>query len=272
LELVAAKADNPIEERRTEMNLAQRFTLLVKGNLTSLMDKVENPETSLDQLLLEMGRQMEAAKRATAQAMANEKRLRVQVAAEREAAGRWQAAARRALAREDEAGAREALRQAEVAARQAAELARQLAEQEHDTARVRESVTRLRNRMRRAAARLQLLRARLRQTEARRACGRVLAGVESADLYGEFERLGERVELAAAGEAAYLEIDDELSGEGLRHRLAEAELDEAVEDGLARLRAELADAPEAAADGDAPASATAPDPAPATAEAVTGEA
>lgn len=223
------------------MNLAQRFTFLVKANINSMMDSVENPEACLDQLMLEMGRQLEAAKRALAQALANEKRLRKQVDSQREAARRWEDSARRALGRDDEAAARDALRKAEHAQRHGAELARQLAEQTHDTARIGETVSRLDARLRRAGARLSLLRARLRQTEARRACGRVLAGVERADLYGEFERLGERVELASATEEAYLEIDGELSGESLRHRLEGAEVDEAVEERLAHLRRELGD-------------------------------
>jgi phage shock protein A len=171
--------------------------------------------------------------------MANERRLRSQAESEREAAGRWASSAKAALARGDEDGAREALRRSEQAQRHADELARHLAEQEEDTARIRKTVGRLKTRVVRSKARLQLLQSRIRQTEARRACSTVLRGVDSADLYGEFERLGEKVELAAAGEEAYLEIDDELSGDALRARLEEAEVDDAVEERLVAMRSEL---------------------------------
>lgn len=221
------------------MNLAQRFTLLVKSSATRVMHQVEDPEASLTQLLAEMGHQLHNAKRATAQAIANERRLRSQADAQHEAANRWATSAKAALARGDEDGAREALRRSEQARRHGDELARQLAEQEEDTARIRKTVGRLKSRVTRSKARLQLLQSRMRQTEARRACSTVLRGVESADLYGEFERLGEKVELAAASEEAYLEIDDDLSGDALRTRLEEAEVDEAVEEQLAALRGEL---------------------------------
>jgi phage shock protein A len=56
--------------------------------------------------------------------------------------------------------------------------------------------------------------------------------------YGEFERLGDRVEMCAAAEVAYLQLDDELSGDDLRRRCADAEVDAAVEARLARLREE----------------------------------
>ncbi len=94
------------------MNLAQRFTLLVKGSITSVLDSLEDPERSLHQLLLDMEEQLDAAKRATARAMANEDRLRARIAAHRQDAGRWQDATRRALAKQREADAREAMRRA----------------------------------------------------------------------------------------------------------------------------------------------------------------
>lgn len=221
------------------MNLAQRFTLLVKSSATRVIHQVEDPEASLTQLLAEMGGQLHNAKRATAQAMANERRLRSQTEAQIDAAGRWAESAKSALARGDEDGAREALRRSEQAQRLGDELASQLAGQEEDTVRIRKTVGRLKSRVVRSRARLQLLQSRIRQTEARRACSTVLRGVETSDLYGEFERLGEKVELAAAGEEAYLEIDDELSGDALRARLEEAEVDDVVEERFAALRIEL---------------------------------
>ncbi len=225
------------------MNFTQRFTLLVKGNLTSLFDSLEDPERSLHQLVLEMEDQLEAAKRAAAQAMANEDRVRARIAIHRDDAGRWQAAARRALSKGLEDDVREALRQAELAGRQGDRLAEQLVAQEHDTEQIRESITRLDEQLRHGRSRLQVLQARIRQGDARRAIGKVMRGAEASNLHGEFERLGERVELRAAEESAYLRLGDELSGRDLRRRCETAEIDDAVEDRLAELRAEVVEEP-----------------------------
>lgn len=217
------------------MNITQRFTLLVKGKLTNLIDTVEDPEASLDRLIMEMASQLERALRATSQAIANERRLRVQVDRQRSAHERWSESAQRALDRGDEVAAREALRRSETALRQAEELDRQLMDQEHDTAQIRSQVQRLQDRLRHATTRLHLLRARLRQTQARRAMGQVLRGVEHTDAYGEFQRLGERVELMAAEESVYLELRDDLSGAEAEHRFAAAEIDDAVEERFEQL-------------------------------------
>ncbi len=220
------------------MNIAQRFTLLVKGSINSVFDSLEDPERSLHQLLLDMEEQLDGAKRATARAMANEDRLRSRIGALRQEAGRFEDAARRALAKEGGAEAREAMRRAEVASRQAGGLAEQLAAQERDTAQLRESVSRLNEQLQDGRTRLQILQARIRQGEARRAMGKVVESAGATNLCGEFERLGERVELRAAEENAYLRLDDELSGRDFARRAENAAIDDAVEARLEQLRAE----------------------------------
>ena len=235
------------------MNIAQRFSLLVKGNITSLFDAIEDPERSLNQLVVDMEEQMDHAKRATAKAMANEERLEARVKAQEEAAGRWEGAARRAISRNRDDDAREALRRAEKSERQAERLRTQLTEQRRDTEQIRDSVRRLDDQLEGARQRLQLLHARMRQSEARRSMGKVLRGMETTNLNGEFERLGERVERRAAEEAAYLRFGAELSGEDLERRCEAAEVDEAVEERLARLRSSLGgEAPDGESEGDAP--------------------
>lgn len=229
------------------MNIAQRFSLLVKGSITSLFDSLEDPEKSLNQLVIDMEEQLEHAKRATAQAMANEERLRARIERQEKEGRDWEQAAQKALAKGKEDDAREALRRAERAERQAERLREQLAAQSKDTEAIRESVARMNDQLESARERLHVLHARMRQSEARRAMGKVLRGVEGANLSGELERLGERVERRAAAEAAYLRLGDEMTGDDLKRRLDAADVDDAVDDRLARLRERL----EADASGEA---------------------
>ena len=221
------------------MNLTQRFKLMVKGNLNNLFDQLEDPERSLNQLILDMEEQLEAAKRAAAAAMANEDRLRAKIAFHDKDTEEWQAAARRAVAKDLEDDARLALRRAQEAGQQAQRLKQQLAEQTHDTTDVREAVARLNERLGHARSRLQITQARMRQSEARKAAGQVMRGVERANLHAEFDRLEERVERVAAEDRAYIQLDDCLSGQDLRRRFDAAAMDDAVEDQLQSLRLEL---------------------------------
>lgn len=218
------------------MNILRRFNLLMKGRIHAALDAIEDPERSLNQLLHDMEEELDAAKRAVARAMANEDRLRAQIAFHAQDAGEWQRAAERALGKGDEAGAREALRRTELAERHRERLAQQLEKQSRETEEVRQSVARMQEKVEQTRGRLQLVQAQMRQVEARRAIGDVLASAQSHNLLGEFERISGRIEEDAATERNYQKIDDELSGEDLKRRFEADAVSDAVEERLARLR------------------------------------
>jgi len=218
------------------MNILNRFNLLVKGRINAVLDALEDPERSLLQLVQDMEEELDAAKRAVARAMANEDRLRSQIAFHTQDAGEWQRAAERALGKGDEAGAREALRRVEKAERQREKLGQHLERQSEETEDVRQSVVRMQERVEQARSRLQLVQAQMRQLEARRAIGDVLATAGSLNLHGEFDRISARIEEDAATERNYQRIDDELSGEDLRRRFEKDAVADAVEERLARLK------------------------------------
>lgn len=221
------------------MNILRRFNLLMKGRIHAALDRIEDPERSLNQLVHDMEEELDAAKRAVARAMANEDRLRAQVAFHTQDAGEWQRAAERALGKGDEAGAREALRRTEMAERHRERLAQQLEKQSKETEEVRQSVARMQEKVEQTRGRLQLVQAQMRQVEARRAIGDVLASAQSHNLLGEFERISGRIEEEAATERNYQRIDDELSGEDLKRRFEADAVSDAVEERLARLREAL---------------------------------
>ena len=218
------------------MNILHRFNLLVKGRINAVLDALEDPERSLLQLVQDMEEELDAAKRAVARAMANEDRLRAQIAFHAQDAGEWQRAAERALGKGDEAGAREALRRVEKAERQREKLGQHLEKQSAETEDVRQSVVRMQERVEQARSRLQLVQAQMRQLEARRAIGDVLSTAGALNLHGEFDRISARIEEDAATERNYQRIDDELSGEDLRRRFEKDAVADAVEERLARLR------------------------------------
>lgn len=221
------------------MNLTQRFTLLVKGSVNSLLDSLEDPERSLYQLVLDMEEELEKAKRAAAGAIATRERLQAKIAHHENEVASWQATAERGLRKGREDEAREALRRREIHERRAARLRSELESQAEETEEIQESVAAMQDRLSESRARLQLLQARLRHGEARSAMNRVMRGAQRSNLYGEFDRLSERVEETAAAERAYRRLDDALSGDDFRRRVETSEVDEAVEDRLAKLREDL---------------------------------
>ena len=101
---------------------------------------------------------------------------------------------------------------------------------------IQEALREMNERLRGARARLELLQARLRQGEARRAIGKVMNGVSRANLHEEFDRISDRVELDVAAEKSYAKLDASLSGDSLRRKAEESELDERVDERMEKLR------------------------------------
>jgi phage shock protein A len=225
------------------MNITQRFTLLVKSSVDAVLVKFEDPERSLNQLVLDMEDELESAKRAVARAMANEDRLRSRIAFHENDMKQWDEAAELAMHKGDEDGAREMLRRGEQAERQRDRLRKELATQSDETEQIREAITRMHDRLQKARSRLELLQAQLRQGEARRAINKVIVGVNRANLQSEFDRISERVELQAAAERSYLELDDELRGDRLRRRAEDAAIDDAVDRRMQELRDKTNESP-----------------------------
>lgn len=218
------------------MNIMQRFNLLMKGRIHAALDLIEDPERSLNQLVHDMEEELDAAKRAVARAMANEDRLRAQIAFHTQDAAEWQRAAERSLGKNDEAAAREALRRVELAERQRDKLAQQLEKQSKETEEVRQSIARMQEKVEQARSRLQLVQAQMRQVQARRAIAEILTSASAHNLHGEFDRISARVEEDAATERNYQRIDDQLSGEDVRRRFESEAVADAVEERLAKLR------------------------------------
>ena len=229
------------------MRLMQRIQLVLKGRINEALDRMEDPERSLHQLVHDMEEELDAAKRAVAAAMANEDRLRAQIEFHTKDAAEWQRAAERALGRTpgkaDEAGAREALRRVELAERHRVKLEQQLASQTKETEEVRESVVRMQERCEQSRGRLQVVQAQMRQVQARKAIGTVLSSAHAHNLRGEFDRISGRVEEEAATERNYQKLDDQLSGEDLRRRFEADAVTDAVEERLEKIRAQAEAAP-----------------------------
>src|SRR5262245_25877444 len=92
------------------MGIMDRVTTVIKSNLNYLINKAEDPEKMLDQILIQMRQQLMDAKREVAVAIADEKRLAAQVEAEIEQVQEWQRRATMAVHKGEDDLAREALR------------------------------------------------------------------------------------------------------------------------------------------------------------------
>src|SRR5260221_14712777 len=72
------------------MGIFDRLSTLIRSNITDLINRAENPEKMLNQLIVDMRCQLAKAKQQVAAAIADEKRLSAQVDTEKKSAGDWE--------------------------------------------------------------------------------------------------------------------------------------------------------------------------------------
>src|SRR2546427_9723327 len=72
------------------MGIFDRLSTLIRSNINDLINRAENPEKMLNQLIVDMRSQLAKAKQQVAAAIADEKRLSAQADTEKKSAEDWE--------------------------------------------------------------------------------------------------------------------------------------------------------------------------------------
>src|SRR2546423_6041886 len=72
------------------MGIFDRLSTLIRSNINDLINRAEDPEKMLNQLIVDMRSQLAKAKQQVAAAIADEKRLSAQVDTEKKSAEDWE--------------------------------------------------------------------------------------------------------------------------------------------------------------------------------------
>lgn len=218
------------------MTLLERVTTLLRANLNDLVEKAEDPERLLKQVVLDMENQLMQVKTQVAVAIADEHLLEKKRLEQVEQAEEWRRKAELAVSKERDEMARAALQRAMSSDELAAGFARQAEEQKHEADNLRQALQKLTQKLQETRARCEMLvaehrRAKVvgRATQARQAIGE---GQEHA-----FGRLKNRVHLKAAENSAAAEV---MVPETLEDKFQELESEDKVEQMLAELKSKRA--------------------------------
>lgn len=218
------------------MSVFKRIGDLLRANINDLLDRAEDPEKMLKQIIQDMEDSVREGKIALAQAIAQGNILKAQYEDQERKAREWYEKAEFALTRGDETLARECLTRKKNAEQAAREAQAQLAEHEQAVSQARLDLDTLEGKVSQARERMQLLIARQRSAEASKKVNEQLAGIsKDASAFDSFERMESKIgRLEAEAKAAKM-----VQGDSLEERLARLGADQGVEDELAALKARL---------------------------------
>lgn len=221
------------------MAILERIGLVIKSNLNALINKAEDPEKMLDQVLMQMREQLAEARREVAVTIADEKRLGVQVEAEVGQVREWERKAMLAVEKGDDELAREALRRKAEHERLAMDYKKQWDAQRASAEGLKDALRALSQKIEEAARKKNLLIARQKRAEAQKRIHEVMTGLSDTSAFATFDRMSARVDQLEAQASASAEIAQDLSGDALEQRFKALEGTSDVDDELKALKARV---------------------------------
>ena len=215
--------------------IMDRVARLVRANVNDLIDRAEDPEKMIDQLLREMQDSIVMARAQVASMIAQEKELELDANETKKLADEWGRKAERAVVAGKDDLAREALRRKRDNEENSKIYNEQLAVQSQAVSRLKDQLRQLEAKYQATLGARDSLVARQRRAQAQRQVAEAIVVVTPLDPSSELERMERKIRSEEAHAMAALEVGEESFDS--QFRALEAESD--VEEELAALKASL---------------------------------
>lgn len=221
------------------MGILERVSLVIKSNLNYMINKAEDPEKMLDQILIQMRQQLLDAKREVAVTIADEKRLGTQLEAELAQVREWERRATIAVQKGEDDLAREALRRKADHEQVSIGYKKQWDAQRESADNLKNALRALSQKIEEASRKKNLLIARQKRAQAQKHIHEVMTGLSDTSAFESFDRMASRVEQLEAQADAAVEMSQELTGDTMEQRFRALESSTDVEQELNALKAKM---------------------------------
>ena len=188
------------------MALLERVATLVRANLNDLIDKAEDPEKMIKQVILDMQNQLLQVKTQVAIAIADQHLLAKKAAENEEKEKEWMQKAELAVEKKDDALARAALERAMGYKELAGNFHQQVADQKTEVENLKSALQKLEGKLSEAQSRSDLLIARHRRARVSKKASEAKLAMAAGSGSATFDRMKERVTHAEAVSQAWAEM------------------------------------------------------------------
>ena len=219
------------------MAIFSRLTDLLKANINDLIDRAEDPEKMVKQIIIDMEEQLQNAVQGLGSVMASEREMLKKLKEAQSESKLWEGRAKDALKSDNEELAKKAIDKkltADTSVKQYQKMYDNISSQ---TEILREQVDLLKKKLNEARARQSMLVARDKVAEARQEVINAVGDLDSSGAFAKMDKMEKKIaEKEAQADAAFdiSGMDDEEDDE-----FEEMENDRAADDELARLKKEL---------------------------------
>jgi phage shock protein A len=216
------------------MAIPDRISTLVRANINDLIDRAEDPEKVLKQLIDDMRSQLLQATNQVAASIADEKQLHQRYLENQEKASDWQHKAELAVERGQDDLAREALLRRNAFQQTADGFKHQYDEQARQVAVLKDALHDLEAKLDEAETKKDLLIARSRRAKAETQIRATLSGLDTSGAVAGMERMEEKVNREEARASALAELDHDTVDQRFALLESESEVDRQLADLKAR--------------------------------------
>jgi len=215
------------------MGILDRVSTLLRANINDMIDRAEDPEKVVKQLIADMNNQLIQVKTQVAASIADEKQLYQRYQDNASKAADWQQRAEMAVEKGQDDMAREALSRRNAFQQTAEGFKEQYDQQAGQVETLKEALRELEAKIQDAQTKEQLLIARARRAKAETQIRTTLTGLDQSSALASFQRIEEKVSQQEARAAALGELDTDT----MEHRFQLMEKESEVDKQLADLKA-----------------------------------
>jgi phage shock protein A len=208
------------------------MSTIIRANINELLDRAEDPEKMLNQLILDMEDQIQQARSQVAAMIAQEKELQADLEESRRLAAEWASKAELAVRQGRDDLAREALRRKRDYESHVQVYQSQYQSQAEMVARLKQQLSELESKYERTLRDKEVLIARYKAARAQRQVTQVTAELGSISPEAELQRMERKIRSEEAKAAA----EQELAQSSLEAEFRKLESDQDVEQELAALK------------------------------------
>jgi phage shock protein A len=215
------------------MALLERVATLVRANLNDLIDKAEDPEKMIRQVILDMQNQLLQVKTQVAISIADQHVLEKKLKENEESDRQWQQRAEMAVDKKDDALARAALERSVGYQQMADSFRQQVEDQKLQVENLKSALIRLQQKLDEAQSKAEVLAAQHRRSRALNKATEAGIAVGEASKSAAFDRMKNKVEHTEA--VAQAKAD--LTADDMEDRFAALEKDRQIDRLLTELKA-----------------------------------
>jgi phage shock protein A len=219
------------------MALLERVSTLIRANLNDLIDKAENPETMIKQVILDMENQLLQVKTQVAISIADEHVLEKKQHENEESERQWRRRAELALDKSDDALARSALERSMSYKQMGESFRQQVEDQKTQVENLKTALLKLQQKLEEARSKSELLIAKHRRSRALHKAGAAEKTMCNDTSAAAFDRMKSKVQQTEAVAQATSELLDDDVEERFAAMEKQGEVDRLLEELKAKRRA-----------------------------------